>query len=173
MTDRPKFEDWWSGSDVPNVDQVRHSDKSWLEVGWKACMSACNPIIAGLEKQLDEARAEVAGAFVAASKHRLVRDGDNEISGCCCGMRFRGIIGWEKHIEGLTPEHAHKAMEQRIAEKDAEIAGAYLAVAKAIRCKCAPNCKMINPVIGPDTILALTPEHARQALEQRIAGREK
>jgi len=60
-------------------------------------------------------------------------------------------------------------LEKQLAEARAEVAGAYLAVAKAMRCKCAPDCQMINPVIGPDTIIALTPEHARQAVEQRIA----
>ena len=69
-------------------------------------------------------------------------------------------IGWEACMSACEPI---------IAEARAEVAGAYLAAAKAMRCKCAPDCKMINPVIGPDTILALTPEHSRQALEQRIA----
>jgi len=49
MTDLPKFEDVFRFKIISSTSKIRD-----IRIGWEACMSACEPIIAGLEKQLAE-----------------------------------------------------------------------------------------------------------------------
>ena len=135
MSDRPKFEDWYSGA-------VAYGDPTPRDA-WDACMSACEPIIAGLEAE----RNNLKLSFQAANELRVV--GNSRIA----------------------------ELEKQLAEKEAEIAGAYLAAAGRFRSMTA------GPSLSAEqwdivkmalesaacSIESMTPESARQALEQRVA----
>jgi len=101
MTDRPKFEDYVNGPEGWTGDLVEVAADAW-----KACADAYEPIIAGLEKKLAEARAEIAGAYFAAA---------NVCQDALKQMEHHALCKPER-ILALTPESARQAMEQRIAE---------------------------------------------------------
>jgi len=101
MTDRPKFEDYVNGPEGWTGDLVEVAADAW-----KACADAYEPIIAGLEKKLAEARAEIAGAYFAAA---------NVCQDALKQMEHHAICKPER-ILALTPESARQAMEQRVAK---------------------------------------------------------
>jgi len=144
MTDRPKFEDYIIGQ---HLTHMASSDVREHRNTWKLCASKYEPIIAGLEKQLAEAQ----------RMFDLVRYMRSE-------LHAKELISDEEYAV-LSQDHpavkrleSYDEMKKQLAEARAEVAGAFVAAANICSAHSYAN-----------LILALTPEHARQAMEQRIA----
>jgi hypothetical protein len=95
MIDRPKFEDW------QGLRNEIISLTSWnnRELGWDACLSACETIISGLEAELEAAR-KVNQAILA------VKSADERAA----------VVGLEKQLAEKDAEIAGAFLEQRVAE---------------------------------------------------------
>ena len=63
MTDLPKFEDVFRFKIISSTSKIRD-----IRIGWEACMSACEPIIAGLEKELADSQANFTTAYRKANE---------------------------------------------------------------------------------------------------------
>jgi len=167
MIERPKFQDWWDG---------RGEDASY---GFLGCLSACEPIIAGLEAKVEQMHVQMAGILTAAFGWSIGQDNCAKKGDWGWSVTYQDVLELRLKTDARIAE-----LEKQLAVKDAEIAGAFIAAAGHqpmiaidptaskvwVYCSCGFNKESVSyetdPEIWTAHIEALTPDNARAALEQ-------
>src|ERR1700690_3643934 len=112
MIERPKFQDWWDG---------RGEDASY---GFLGCLSACEPIIAGLEAKVEQMHVQMAGILTAAFGWSIGQDNCAKKGDWGWSVTYQDVLELRLKTDARIAE-----LEKQLGVKDAEIAGAFIAAA--------------------------------------------